>query len=389
MNTKHEDNKMKKVLLTMLASVFLLTGCNTHKDVIIKVNNKPITQSQFDTEYKKVATNDMLARMGIDIPQDDNNFMYLMIKDKVVNELIVRSLVDQEIAKRHIKVSNADLNNELKTMIDKVGSKEQFNAILKRNGVSNEQFKKDLKEEVKVKKLVNMIENVKISDKDAEIFYKKNTKKFMYPDRVRASHILILANPMEIANKIKSQPENKDLSDTILKEKVMAEMQARYAKALSIQAALKNLPDNFEKTAREESEDVATAKKGGDLGFFAKADMVEPFATQAFSQQPNTISPVIQTQYGYHIIKVTDRMAAGQEPFVKVKDQIKLYLQTQRQMVILEQLINQMKASAKIEYVNESYNPVKIQEKLKEMAKQRQQAAEAVNPEKFSAAPKQ
>ena len=380
---------MKKVLLTMLASVFLLTGCNTHKDVIVKVNNKPITQTQFDTEFKKVASNGALARMGIEIPQDDNNFMYLMIKDKVVNELIVRSLVDQEIAKRHIKVTKADLDNELKTMIDKVGSKEQFNAILKRNGVSNEQFMKDLKEEVKVKKLVNMIENVKISDKDAEIFYKKNTKKFMYPDRVRASHILILANPMEIANKIKSQPENKDLSDTILKEKVMTEMQARYAKALSIQAALKNLPDNFEKTAREESEDVVTARKGGDLGFFAKADMVEPFATQAFSQQPNTISPVIQTQYGYHIIKVTDRMAAGQEPFVKVKDQIKLFLQTQRQMVILEQLINQMKASAKIEYVNESYNPAKIQEKLKEMAKQRQQAAEAVNPEKFSAAPKQ
>lgn len=380
---------MKKVLLTMLASVFLLTGCNTQKDVIIKVNNKPITQSQFDTEFKKVATNDTLAKMGIEIPQDDNNFMYLMIKDKVVNELIVRTLVDQEIAKRHIKVSNADINNELQTMIDKVGSKEQFSAILKRNGVSNEQFKKDLKEEVKVKKLVNMIENVKISDKDAEVFYKKNTKKFTYPDRVRASHILILANPMEIASKIKSQPENKDLSDTVLKEKVMAEMQTRYAKALSIQAELKNLPDNFEKTAREQSEDVATAKKGGDLGFFAKADMVEPFATQAFSQQPNTISPVIQTQYGYHIIKVTDRMAAGQEPFVKVKDQIKLYLQTKRQMVILEQLINQMKASAKIEYVNESYNPVKIQEKLKEMAKQRQQAAETVNPEKFSAAPKQ
>ncbi len=380
---------MKKVLLTMLASVFLLTGCNTQKDVIIKVNNKPITQSQFDTEFKKVASNDTLAKMGIEIPQDDNNFMYLMIKDKVVNELIVRTLVDQEIAKRHIKVSNADINNELQTMIDKVGSKEQFSAILKRNGVSNEQFKKDLKEEVKVKKLVNMIENVKISDKDAEVFYKKNTKKFTYPDRVRASHILILANPMEIASKIKSQPENKDLSDTVLKEKVMAEMQTRYAKALSIQAELKNLPDNFEKTAREQSEDVATAKKGGDLGFFAKADMVEPFATQAFSQQPNTISPVIQTQYGYHIIKVTDRMAAGQEPFVKVKDQIKLYLQTKRQMVILEQLINQMKASAKIEYVNESYNPVKIQEKLKEMAKQRQQAAETVNPEKFSAAPKQ
>ena len=78
-------------------------------------------------------------------------------------------------------------------------------------------------------------------------------------------------------------------------------------------------------------------------------------------------------------------MAAGKEPFVKVKEQIKLYLQTQKQMEILEKLLTQLKSSAKIEYVNESYNPVNIQAKLKEMAKQKQQAAEAVNPEKFPA----
>ncbi len=376
---------MKRVFVTMLASMFLFTGCVAKKDVIIKVNNEPITQSQFDTAYKKVASDGMLKQLNIQVPQDDNNFMYLMLKDKVVNELVVKKLVDQEIEKRHIKVSNSDLNNELKVMIDKVGSKEQFNAILKRNGVSNEQFKKDLKEEVKVKKLVNMIENVKISDHEAEVFYKKNTKKFTYPDRVRASHILIMANPMEIAQQIKSKPENKNLSDTVLKEKVAAEMQARYTKALEIEKSIKNMPDEFEKVARAKSDDTTSAKNGGDIGFFAKSDMVEPFATQAFKQQPNTISPVIQTQFGFHIIKVTDRMAAGQEPFIKVKEQIKLYLQTQKQMVILEKLINQLKASAKIEYVNESYNPVKIQERLKDMAKQKQQAAEAVNPEKFSA----
>lgn len=384
MNTKQEDKYMKKVLLTMLASVFLFTGCTANKDVIIKVNNQPIVQTQFDKEYKKVASDGMLQQMGIQIPQDDNNFMYLMLKDKVVNELIVRTLIKQEMDKRHIKVTKADVDNELKAMIDKIGSKEQFNAILKRNGVTNEQFMSDLKEEVKVKKLVNMVENVKISDHEAEVFYKKNQKKFVYPDKVRASHILIMANPQEIEHQIKSKPENKNLSETILKEKINSEMQARYNKAKSIEAAIKNLPDEFEKTAREKSDDVASAKNGGDLGFFAKSDMVEPFATQAFTQQPNTISPVIQTQFGFHIIKVTDRMAAGQEPFVKVKEQIKLYLQTQKQMEILEKLINQLKASANIEYVNESYNPEKIQERLKEMAKQKQQAAEGVSPEKFS-----
>ena len=156
-------------------------------------------------------------------------------------------------------------------------------------------------------------------------------------------------------------------------------MNARYQKAKTIETAIKNLPDEFEKTARAKSDDVASAQRGGDLGFFAKTDMVEPFAVQAFSQQPNTISPVIQTQYGFHIIKVTDRMAAGKEPFVKVKEQIKLYLQAQRQMQILEKLLTQLKSEAKIEYVNEDYNPQKIQDKLKELAKQKQEAAEAVN----------
>ena len=112
--------------------------------------------------------------MNIKIPQDDNNFMYLMLKDRIVNELTVKSLLDQEIAKRHIKVTKADVNNELKSMIDKIGSKEQFNEQLKRFGVSNEEFMKDLEEELKVKKLIGMISNFKVSDTEAQVFYNKN-----------------------------------------------------------------------------------------------------------------------------------------------------------------------------------------------------------------------
>lgn len=360
---------MKRVLLIALVAIFLLTGCNSGKDVVVKVNDQVITKTEFNKEFKKIASEGMLAQMNIEVPQDDNNFMYLMIKDKVINEMIVRTLINQEVNKRHIKVSKDDINKELQNMIDKIGSKEQFNEILKRNGISNAQFMSDLKEEVKVKKLVNTVEKVSISDKEAETFYKKNKSKFSYPDKVRASHILIMANPIQIENEIRAK--NKSESDEIVKAKIASEMSARKAKADAIYQEIKNLPDNFEKVAREKSDDTMTAKRGGDLGFFAKSDMVEQFSTQAFNQQPNTISPVIQTQYGYHIIKVTDRMVAGTEPFVKVKEQIKLYLQTKKQMSILEKLVTQIKEDATIKYIDESFEPQKIQTKLKELSKQR------------------
>jgi len=375
---------MKRVLLMSLTALFLFTGCTVPRKAIIKVNDQTITQSQFNKVYKTIANDETLASMGISIPKDDNNYMYLMLKDKVVNELIVKSLVDQEIKKHHIKVTNDDINSELKLMIDKVGSKEKFEAILKRNGISNKQFMSDLKDEVKMRKLVDMVQKVKVSDGEAQTFYKKNITKFTYPDKVRASHILIMANPVAITQQLQSKPENKGISNAELKSMVDVEMNKQYQKAQSLQAGLKNVPDNFEKLARTESQDTATAKNGGDLGFFAKNEMVEQFSKQAFSQRPNTISPVVQTQFGYHIIKVTDRMAAGQEPYAKVKDQIKLYLQTQKQMAIMEKLITMLKASAKIEYIDPSYDPAKIQQKLKELGKQKQQAAESIHPEKFS-----
>ncbi|MCD8378526.1 MAG: hypothetical protein LUB59_07040, partial [Candidatus Gastranaerophilales bacterium] len=76
---------MKRVLLTLLASALIFSGCGLKKDVIMKVNGKDITKAQFDTAYQKAAKNSQLAQMGIDIPEDENNLMYLMIKNRVIN----------------------------------------------------------------------------------------------------------------------------------------------------------------------------------------------------------------------------------------------------------------------------------------------------------------
>lgn len=367
----------KKLFATIALSATLLSGCafNLAKNTIIKVNDKNITMSQYNEVFDKAANNSMFAQMGIDIKKDKTGFLYLMIKDKVINELIVKSLIDQEIEKRGIKVTKDDTDKELKNIIDKVGSKEKFDGILKQNGISATQFKKDLTEEVKMKKLVDTLSKVTISEADAKKFYKENLNKFKYPDKVRASHILIAANPEEIKKKLAEVPANKKLTPQELQAKIDKEINAKLEKAQKMLIEVKKDPSAFAKLAKENSEDKTSAKQGGDLGFFAKQEMVEPFAKAAFSMKPNTVGEIVKSPYGYHIILVTDRMSAGQEPYEKVKTEIYSYLKNQEQVKVLEQLIESLKKQAKIEYVNPEFNPKNIQEEIKKAATAQSQAA--------------
>lgn len=361
----------KKLLATLAISAVLFAGCGLKSgEAIIKVNNQNITQGQFDAEFDKQAGNGIAKALGVNVKDDKNSFLYLLIKDRVVNELIVKSLLNEEIEKRGITVSNQDVDDAVKEIIDKVGSKEQLDALLKQNGISNANFKKDLKEEVKMKKLAKELGSSTVSDAEAKKFYNENIAKFKHPDKVRASHILISVNPQEIEEVVKSEPANKNLDETAIKAKVNAEIQAKEAKAKELLSEAKKNPTQFAKLAKENSEDTATANKGGDLGFFAAKEMVPEFSKAAFAMKPNTISDKpVKTQFGYHIIMVTDRSAAGQEPFEKVKPSIKAYLENQKQIALIDKLTESLKKSAKIEYVNPEYNPENIQKGVQETIK--------------------
>ncbi|HIS35767.1 TPA: peptidylprolyl isomerase [Candidatus Scatousia excrementigallinarum] len=379
--------KGKKLLATVALSALLFTGCGIKSaQTIIKVNGQNITQGQFDESFNKSTQGGMMAQLGINVKDGKNGFLYYLIKDKVVNELIVKELLNQEIEKRGIKVSNEDVDNAIKEIVDKVGSKEQLNQILKQNGVSTSQFKKDLAEEVKMKKLAKELTDSNVSDADAKKYYNENIKQFKYPDKVRASHILISVNPQEIEEIITSDKENAGASKEEIKKKVDAEIANKKAKAEKVLAEAKKDPSQFEKLAKENSDDTTTAVKGGDLGFFAAQEMVPEFSKAAFSMKPNTISNLVQTQFGYHIIMVTDRMAAGQQPFEKVKNDIKGFLETQKQLQAIDKLVESLKKNATIEYVNKEYDPKVIQQSLQTEIKQSGEKAKEI---KDSAAKKE
>ena len=372
--------KNKKLVATLALSALLLTGCGLKSaQTIIKVNDKNITQAQFDKEIDKQAKSGGLAQMGIDVRDPNNSFVYTLLKQRIVNDLIVKVLLDEEIEKRNITVSQDDVNNAIKEIIEKVGSKEQLEELLKQHKISNEQFKKDLKEQVKMKKLAETLGSSEVSDAEIKDFYKKNIDKFKYPEKVRASHILISVNPMELEETVKSDPANKEISDADVKAKVDEMTKQKENKAKELYAKLKADPSKFTETAKSESEDMGSAQKGGDLGFFAKKDMVEPFAEAAFKAKPNTVVGPVKTQYGYHIILVKDRMAAGQEPLEKVKNNIKEYLQNQKQVELIDNLVETLKKNAKIEYVNEEYDPAVSQKKIQEDFQKEAEAQKAKN----------
>ena len=287
----------------------------------------------------------MFEKMGIDLKNDTDNLFALMMRERIVSELMVKALVNEEMEKRNIKVTKEELEKAEKDIISKFGSKEQFIQLIKLNGVTYDKFKKDLEEEIKMKKFVDSIAMVSIGESEAKKYYNENQDKFKYPKRVRASHILISANPEQIALKLKE--EKKDITDEELSKKVTEQMKALLAKAQKLQSQIKKAPSTFAKVAKETSQDTASALRGGDLGFFAKDEMVEAFAEKAFELAPNTISEVVQTPYGFHIN----------------------FLEGQDKVDILKNKIEALRKEAKIEYFDQEFNPENIQKKIREAAR--------------------
>lgn len=369
--------KGKKLIATLALSTVLFTGCGIKSSqTIIKVNDTKITQAQFDYIFDKEAESGKNSPLHIDIKDPKNVFIYNLVKNRVINELIVKTLLDEEAAKRGIKVTNEDMEQAVKEIVDRVGSKEQLDQLLKQNGVSAADFKKDLKEQVKIKKLSDTLGNTEVSDSEVKDYYNKNIEKFKHPEQVRASHILIAVNPQEMIDIIKSDPANEKITNDEVNKKVEAQIKEKEAKANEIFKQAKQDPSSFAKLAKENSDDPVSAQQGGELGFFAKKEMVPEFANAAFSAKPNTVIGPVKSPYGFHIIIVTDRKTAGTDSFDTVKNNLKQYLANQKRLEQVDKLVESLKKQAKIEFVNKDYDPEEIQ---KTVQKNIQESADAAN----------
>lgn len=366
---------MKKFTTGIMVIMFaMLAGCSDgisskqpvdSSSPIVKVNQSVITQKMFDKAFDNMYNSSILAVKNINIKDPKNKPLYLVFKGKIINGLIIKSLISQEAEKQKIIVTDDQVKKAVDEMSKKVGGESKLDATLTLNNVSKDEFLDNIRFNLVTNKLIdNLTLKKAISDNESLDFYNKNkTTKFVTPDLVRAQHILIAASEKDIRTKLKA--ENPKIADTELDKKVQTELDKAKAKAENVLALVKAAPANFEKLARDYSDDTASAQKGGDLGYFRKDAMVPEFANAAYALAPGQISDIIKTQYGYHIIKVADRKKAGITPYIEVKDDIKKYMLDQYKMTMLKSLLDKDKNSAKIIYLNKDYNLNTIQNELK------------------------
>lgn len=147
---------------------------------------------------------------------------------------------------------------------------------------------------------IEVSDKITVTDEDVRRYYEQHQEEFRVPERVKASHILI-----RIAV---SAPED--------------EKKKAREKAEGILKKIKG-GDDFAKLASEFSDDPGSKARGGDLGFFGRGMMAKPFEDAAFSLKPGEVSDLVETQFGYHIIKVEEKTEAQTEPFETVKEKVR------------------------------------------------------------------
>ena len=322
------------------------------KDPVAVVDGTKISKEELEKAFKEALGASRVNPASL--TADQKTMAYRQILDG----LIMEKLVDKK--SENFQVSDADVNAEIEKIKKQFPSPDVFNAKLKESGQTMDQFTANLKKSMRQTNWIKSQIKGKdeVTDAEAEKFYKENIKQFENPDMVKASHILFMVPPAppEVISKDK-EAMAKTAKAKAENEKI-AKAKEEAAKAAIVRA---NKGEDFSKLASELSEEPGAKQRGGDLGFFTKEQMVPEFATAAFSQQVGTVSQVpVKTKYGYHVIKITDKKAAGTIPFAEAKQNIIAYLQNQKRRAAFKAFMQQLRHTAKIENTLPASPPVSV-----------------------------
>jgi peptidyl-prolyl cis-trans isomerase C len=306
--------------LALITSPSLADGPKNSKSVLAVVNGDEITQADFDREMATVQR--QLLRMG----KRQSELNLSAIKKEVLESLINKQLLYQESRKKDITISDAELNEQMQKVKERFPDENTFKEILKKEGLSLDDLRSQLKRDLMLQQFIDaqFVKNITVSDKEAKSYYEGNLNRFKNPEQIQASHILIKVDPgAKEADKAKAR-----------------------AKLEEIRKKLKKGGD-FAALASESSECPSKAR-GGDLGYFGRGQMVKPFEDAAFSLKKGEVSDIVETGFGYHLIKVIDKKPETIIAYNDIQEKLTQYLKQQKLRNAIGEYINKVKETAKI-----------------------------------------
>ena len=279
---------MRKKIFLFILNLFLLISFSRGQEVLDRivavVGNQIILESELKAQLTLYAT-----QFGIDLKDEQKQKqMEAELLEQMLNDnlLLIQAQKDTTI-----EVTSKEVESAVKEQLEKVksqfSSEEAFGDQLKAEGLTENELKKKYREQIKKQMLIDRLiskklSRVSVTTKEVKDFYQSYKDSIPdQPESAKLSHILLEIKPSQAT------------LDS-LKKKV----------EMILDKALKR--EDFASLALEYSDDP-TSQEGGDLGFFKKGDMIEKFEKVAFALNPGEISDLVETEFGYHIIKVEEK----------------------------------------------------------------------------------
>lgn len=348
-----------------LACLATLARASVMEDTVATVNGQPILLSEYDN-----ALNAALDQWRRSAPAFlDQKGAMAQLRERTLDQMIDDKLLEEDADKRKIKIHDREIDNGITEVKErnfrrdpsgKVLSDPEvetlFGRELKKQGLSLEQFRDRIRRQLMVRKLIDEVVRPKAKqpdDKDLHNTFEKlqvivkgstasiagmpqdqaqaylalgNRLKTLTAERVRVSHILIKLPPSAS----------------------MVEKNRAMQKIRDIRKMIQNGGD-FAELARKYSEDAESAPRGGDLDFILRGWMPKEFEKAAFSTPVGEVSQPIETQFGYHLIRVQEKKASESLDFDKIKDDLAQFLYNMNLQTELEKLVKSLREQARIE----------------------------------------
>ena len=415
----YAQTKAAQVILALILIPFALFGIDSYLNQagnnlsIAKVNGYKIALPEYNRAIENVRNRMMTEGKKVD-PAMFDSFEF---KESVVDGLISKQLVNNDIKKSKFKITDQQLSQYIIGMpeFQKDGkfSQELYDKVLQSNQLTPKKFEESIRNDLLIQQVRdglqkltfippnNLAETLKatsqqreisvaefktkeymakanIAEKEMQAFYDQNKSKFLAPEQVKAEFVVFsLASILPTINVTEDEiktfyktnsdkyqnQQQREASHILIaasKNAAPAEKAKAKAKAEELLSQIRKNPKQFEELATKYSQDPESAKKGGELGAFGRGMMVKPFDDAVFSMKVNEISNIVESDFGYHIIKLTKIIGEG-GGFDAMKPQIKaelIYQKGQEKFAALaEEFSNKVyEQSSSLDAVSKKFN---------------------------------
>jgi peptidyl-prolyl cis-trans isomerase C len=300
------------------------------KTVVARIDGKEVTKGELAREEYRL-TQRLMSQMGPEQLESMKDALRQRSLDNMINRILFENAIEEE----GISTPKEEADSRWDTVKAGFASEEAFAQRLEQLAMTEQEMRGEIEVGLMIEQLLekHTADIEKPGEKEARSYYDANPQRFEEPERVRASHILIATEADESeAQKAEKRTEAAGILDEIRNGADFAVMAAQYS-------------------------DCPSKERGGDLGYFSRGRMVPEFEQAAFGLEVGAVSDVVETRFGYHIMKIAEHTDARTVPFEEASEGIMAMLENQRRQEAMNGYAEELRSEAQIEYVDTTYAP--------------------------------